>query len=340
MTRSSLAPTAPIVVIGSVTRDTLIHPFKGTSESLGGILYNTLALANLTDVPIVPVANVGYDVYDEVLEVIRPHTNVQTVGLRRTTEPNLQSTIVYVNDYGVQFDINRAQPVTFDQVLPFLDARAFMVTFPTGDDLRLTTLKAIAHVVHAPIHLDYHILSLGRDALGTRYLRKRSNWRDWLAQADVVQLNLFEASHLAGRSLQILDDFQTFAAQVLCLGPKMVAITRGADGSCLFCRNGAGGIDVVDVAAQVVEEVDATGCGDVYAAGFVVSLLETNDYLLAAKAASRVAAYKAGRRGLHAFDKGLRDALRAEDSYEACDRTPAPRMPADGVAVSTRPLGI
>jgi sugar/nucleoside kinase (ribokinase family) len=56
---------------------------------------------------------------------------------------------------------------------------------------------------------------------------------------------------------------------LLKLGPKVVALKRGADGCSVFTADGK-----IDVPAYAVEAVDPTGAGDCFDAGFVVGLLE------------------------------------------------------------------
>jgi fructokinase len=57
-------------------------------------------------------------------------------------------------------------------------------------------------------------------------------------------------------------------------GPKIVVLTRGADGACAFC---AGGM-MIEVPVQKVEVADTVGAGDTFNAGFLASLAE-NDLL-------------------------------------------------------------
>lgn len=58
------------------------------------------------------------------------------------------------------------------------------------------------------------------------------------------------------------------AKEILNLGPKVIAITAGEEGSHIFTTNENFHID-----APKVDVVDTTGAGDVYAAGFIASYL-------------------------------------------------------------------
>lgn len=239
----------------------------------------------------------GTDIYDEVLRVLDLFPNVLTTGLHRTLGTNVHSYILFANEYGTQYDEGGVEPVSYAQLQPHLDAALFLATFPTGYDLHLRTLRRLAQTATAPIYLDYHILALGRDAVGTRYLKRRPNWLEWVSCAAFLQLNLFEAEHLAGRRLSDSGALHRFGERVLDAGPSVVTITLGAEGSFMTYR-GLPGTICAHFAAIASNTIDPTGCGDVYSAAFIARYLETGNVEDAAQAANRAAALKASSSGL------------------------------------------
>ena len=85
-----------------------------------------------------------------------------------------------------------------------------------------------------------------------------------LAAAHVVLPSGSEAELLAG-----VAGPDEAARALLQLGPKVIALKRGAEGCSVFTAEGK-----IDVPAYPVEAVDPTGAGDCFDAGFVVGLLE------------------------------------------------------------------
>jgi len=74
---------------------------------------------------------------------------------------------------------------------------------------------------------------------------------------------------------------------------RLLVVTEGAAGSRLFWRG-----DVRRFRPPQVEEIDATGAGDIFATAFFIRLLETRDPWEAARFATRVAAISVTRSGL------------------------------------------
>ena len=73
----------------------------------------------------------------------------------------------------------------------------------------------------------------------------------------------------------------------------IVAVTRGRRGARMYADG-----RLLDVPPVTANEVDPTGAGDVWAAAFVIRLVETDDVTLAANFASAAAAISIERRGL------------------------------------------
>ena len=187
-----------VTIAGNITVDTIHRPGHAPATDLGGSVYCTVALAALApEIEVVPVANVGEDVYSEVVSLFAPLPNINLSGLRRVPDRNVHAHLFLVSEYGVQFDEGRAQPVNFSHLRPFLDCEFLLVTFPTGFDLELRTLRRASAECEGRVYLDYHILTRGRDETSVRYLRYRPNWREWTQTADYVQMNRFEAEHLS-----------------------------------------------------------------------------------------------------------------------------------------------
>lgn len=222
-----------ITVIGQVTKDALVFPSRGwvVSEGLGGALYTIGSIASLIDDAICPVCNVGTDIFDDVLTFLSRFKNVDTSGVRRLRDPNVHNYIIFVSEYGTQYDEHINEPIRLSQVKPFLGRSDFiLVSSMTGFDMSLTTLQQIKLAASCPIYFDYHILALARDALGNRFVRRRRNWLQWCAACDHLQMNQHEAESLSGFSLGNEEKALHFVTPILDRGVRSVAITFGAKG--------------------------------------------------------------------------------------------------------------
>lgn len=77
----------------------------------------------------------------------------------------------------------------------------------------------------------------------------------------------------AAREITGQEEYEKMAEKLLALGPKVVAVTMGADG-CLL----AGGGKMVRVAPFQVKVVDSTGAGDAFMGGLSFGLLQGWDF--------------------------------------------------------------
>lgn len=117
-----------------------------------------------------------------------------------------------------------------------------------------------------------------------------------LRQARVVFPTVQELEALTG--LQVGDgpsDDEPAAracARLLDLGPEIVALKQGAEGCSVYTREGR-----FHLPAFQVEEVDPTGAGDCFCAGFLAGLLKGMDVRGAARLANAVGALSVTEKG-------------------------------------------
>lgn len=301
-----------ITVVGSVNRGTHIFPHLGweVREILGGILYPVHALASLTDETIIPVCNVGADIFDNVIAFLRGFPNVDVSGVQRVERDNIHCYILFASEYGTQYDEGHEVPIVFSQVRPFLnESQLIFASSMTGFDFELRTLQRIGQNAKCPVYFDYHILALDRDPLGNRFVRRKRNWLKWCASCDHLQLNQFEAELLGACSIESEADLLPLAESILDCGVTSIAVTLGARGALVCWSEGRNvQIEWFD-AVKVSHSVDVTGCGDVFASAFIVHFLRTGELLKSYEFASKIAGLKCGFSGLN----GLADI--ADSSY-------------------------
>ncbi|KPK74642.1 MAG: hypothetical protein AMJ89_05750 [candidate division Zixibacteria bacterium SM23_73] len=294
-----------IVVIGTINRDTIIFPDGKKNESFGGILYNVLALSYLgrEDVKIYPVCNLGYDVYGQVVSHLKNCDNLELRGIKKVNCKNNHAFLL-INKKNQREETlkNKVPPLSFSQIKPFLEADVILVNFISGFDLSLLTLKKIRENTDALIFMDVHSLTLGVDPAkggGKRFFAAPENWREWIRQADMVQMNLPELKELSKRNLKSQQEIKEFGKYILNSGPKAVLVTLGEEGSLMIFDDKVQKFKGL----KVQRFKDSTGCGDVFSAGFLICYMHTKNLIKSVNFANYVAGEKCKISGVEGMKK-------------------------------------
>ena len=305
-----------IGIIGLINHDTIFMAGGRRIQDLGGILYNTTVMADLVgdDDRVYPVSRIGKECYDAMRDILDPRPAVDTRGVAVSPKGTSRNHIRYDEDLEkVEQLTNHVDPISLEQIEPFLDVDALLVNFIVGDDIALETMEAVRGSASGLLYLDVHNLCLGIDAEGYRQRRAPADWRRWIEMFDVVQMNEVEARLLAGAGneaaaagesgepgglLEVEDDFIAFGRSITALGPSVCIITRGSLGPVTVYREDDVIESVVVPSVPVAEMVDTTGCGDAFAAGFVTEYLASKDPVRATRLANRIASVNCTVAGL------------------------------------------
>lgn len=122
-------------------------------------------------------------------------------------------------------------------------------------------------------------------------LGSESDLVETLALADVLKPCKAAAREISGET-----DYEKMATKLLALGPKIVAVTMGAEGSLLATANTMDHVPALKVAV-----VDSTGAGDAFTGGLSFGLLqgwELPDAALFANACAALCCTKVGARAM------------------------------------------
>jgi sugar/nucleoside kinase (ribokinase family) len=295
-----------VAVIGTINRDT-IHLYQGgVSEGLGGILYNLYALSYLfgSSAWIHPVCNVGYDVYDDVFARLDKQKNIQLEGVRRVKRRNNHVTLFYPRE-GEKSEVlkGRVPPLSFERTKEILDSDFILVNFISGLDLTLATLKKVFSKRRGKLLIDLHSLTLGIDKDGRRFFRRPPNWEEYVRNCDYLQLNRKELEVITGSEDLKVEELHNRMRDLNRLGPQGVIVTLGRRGALASLREGNKTKTKRFYSSKSSEEVDTTGSGDVFSAGFIHSSLLSGDFFGAVEFANVVAGFKMGFSGV----EGLSD---------------------------------
>jgi len=293
-----------ITVVGHLCLDVIHHSDREETRSYGGIFFSLATLASLLGPKdtILPVFGVGKSDYDAFIERLQSYSNIDTSGIYKFNGPTNQVDLLYQNEHErTECSQNIAEPVPWKKIHSYLETDMVLVNMISGFDVTLETLDALRIEVresHIPVYMDVHSLTLGISNDAKRFHRPVVDWRRWLFWLHAAQMNEAEAAALTPERF----DETTFAKQALALNTKALFITRGAKGYSAF-------IDEHKQTQRIDEEgitegpaVDATGCGDVFAAAYCAHYLKSKNIRVSASFANRVAARKAGLPGSQEID--------------------------------------
>ncbi len=285
-------PVADVLVVGHVTKDLIRIPGRAEAEQPGGsAFYVAAALSRL-----------GLDV--EVLTRVAPADDpdllqpLRALGVRVRNLPT-PSTTVFENAYRDP-SLRRRDQRVLGLAAPFSPAdlegraaRAIHLGPLTQGELGPGVIAA-ARLRTQRLALDgqgllRRLVAVGDGGAGWRV--EPARWSDEdraLAMLDVLKVDDAEAEALVGVRAP-----EGAAARLADLGVKEVLITFADRGSLLHVDGE--GQRIPAAAPRAV--VDATGCGDTYAAGYLGRRLAGHAPLAAARFAAVIAAAKLEARG-------------------------------------------
>lgn len=153
-----------------------------------------------------------------------------------------------------------------------------------NEECRKACYKAVRIVKEAGGKISFDP-NLRPELLGIEKIREISE--PILSSCEVVLPSEEEAKMLAGTK-----DAEDACQKLLEYGPEIVALKRGEKGSWIFTAK-----DKIEVASFPVKEIDPTGAGDCFDAGFVVGLLREWPLEKVARFANAVGALAVTKKG-------------------------------------------
>jgi len=291
-------------VVGSMVWDTIYgrDPAQPAVEEWGGISYSLAALdATLADDwVIVPIIKVGRDLADRANAFLRTLRHL-TPGTRfvEVPVPNNRVTLrYYQRERRCEQMAGGVPPWTWPELGPLVaDLDALYVNFISGYEMDLATAELLRRGFARLLYADLHSLFLGKEPDGTRVPQPLPDAPAWFGCFDVIQLNEEEMEQLGP------DPFAV-AAGALARGCRTLVVTLGSRGAAYFTGHPVR-TALIPADAAPVPDGDPTGCGDVFGATVVASLLNGVSLEEALRRGTRMGARNVTHRGA----TGLRDHL-------------------------------
>lgn len=272
-----------ICVVGHLTNDTVETLGERTALPGGTAYYTTMALSQLKVSRLVVFTTVSED-------CIEPPEALRRKGVEVHVKSSAVTTSI-VNQYDEIRPDHRIQTVTAvaermnRSDLAGIRARVFHLGPLTSNDLDLGLIRNLSKI--GSVSLD--IQGLLRHVVGTEIVVK--DWRDKRSYLPFV--SVLKASEAEARLLTGTGNMYTAARRIADWGVPEVIVTLGRRGSVVLHRGNLRRIP----AYQPASEVDPTGCGDTYMAGYLYKRLKGSDCGAAGKFGSVMAACKLGYYG-------------------------------------------
>lgn len=295
MRRPNALSGIKIGIIGTINRDTIIIDNRPAVDSWGGILYNIKYLCENSKAEIIPVANIGKDAYQSILKLLKQYDNLNLSCINRAQSKNNHCLLRY-STISEKKEILKGgvPPLKYSQVSSLLECDLILVNFISGKDIGLKALEKLRQNYKGIIYVDIHSLTLGRRRLSgeegwRRYLRKHRFWNRYADTADIIQMNGSEFEILSGNSYSIEAVNRFYIGRLK--NCRCLIITLGSVG-CLLVYGGRKVTCELVKSPKIKTVFDTTGCGDVFAAGFIIEYLRATDYASAARQGNRLAAIR------------------------------------------------
>jgi sugar/nucleoside kinase (ribokinase family) len=279
-----------------------------TIEEWGGSGYSLAALDAVlgNDWTVVPLIKIGRDFAAKGAQFLRDLRCVQPAArFIEVPYANPRVRLVY-DEAGRRCEglTGGVPPWTWAELGPMvMGLDAVYANFITGFEADLATMRALRQAFKGPIYGDIHSLALGRRDDGVRYYRPVEEALGWLTAFDYAQVNEDEMTQLGPQPLEL-------ATRALTNGTRAVIVTLAERGAVYFAASESGLVKTERIAPEGGPvSGDPTGCGDVFGATCVASLLNGLPIEAAIVAANRMARRNVSYHGATGLQHHLRGTI-------------------------------
>lgn len=299
-----MATKADICCIGHITRDCVITPQQTVQMPGGTAYYFAMCMAHLPRTPQFKlITKMGAGSREVINDLAERNIDV-------TCHPARQ-TVYFENTYGENAN-NRSQrvlalgdPFTIDDVKD-VEAEVFHLGSLLFDDFPPDMVKALSERGRISLDVQGYLREVRGDQVHT------ASWRhkDYiLSCTDILKLNGHEMKALSHSGSP-----RTVARELAAYGVKEVIITLGSAGSLIYADK-----RFFEIPAYPPQQLlDATGCGDTYAAGYLYARSQGMLYSEAGRFAAALCTLKLENNG--PFNRSI------EEAREVMSHEPQPKL--------------
>jgi len=253
------------LVIGHVARD-----LTPNGSQLGGTVAYSALTARALGLRVGIVTAAGSDV------LLEPLKDIPQVSIKSDSTTTFEN--IYKDDGRIQYLRSQASPIDFDHIPGVWRDASIIHLAPIANEIETDLPKNFSEVF---LGLTPQGWMRQRDSEGLVSTRKWENSEPALSQANAIVIS---REDVGGDDILI----EHMAGQT-----KILVVTEGADGAVLYWNG-----DRRRFRAPTVQEVDATGAGDIFATAFFFRLWKTRDPWEATRFATLIASHSVERAGL------------------------------------------
>jgi len=253
------------LVIGHVARD-----LTPNGSQLGGTVAYSALTARALGLRVGIVTAAGSDV------LLEPLKDIPQVSIKSDSTTTFEN--IYKDDGRIQYLRSQASPIDFDHIPGIWRDASIIHLAPIANEIETALPKSFSEVF---LGLTPQGWMRQRDSEGLVSTRKWENSEPALSQANAIVIS---REDVGGDDILI----EHMAGQT-----KILVVTEGADGAVLYWNG-----DRRRFRAPTVQEVDATGAGDIFATAFFFRLWKTRDPWEATRFATLIASHSVERAGL------------------------------------------
>ncbi len=295
-----------IAVLGPIPRDTIYTHHQEIIKKYGCVSHPVIALAKLLkdDGEVYPVSHVHKADYNNILEVFKPYTNINTSFISDEADRGTVIELKFIDQNNrIERQTACMKPIISADVKPLKDIDVYVFVPITDFEISLNTLKYIKKKKKGLIVFDAHGPTTSMGMTGDRYRKFWVDMDEWLRYIDILKMNLeesqacwlkkeYSSDEMSSYEEDKTDHLDEMAIHVLDKGVKYFYVTLDAKG-CVFYHKEGDEIKKQFVKSVYVDHVvDTTGCGDSFAGGLAYGFAVYKDPIKAAQFANALGALR------------------------------------------------
>ncbi|MCX8056985.1 MAG: PfkB family carbohydrate kinase [Ignavibacteria bacterium] len=276
-----------IIVIGHPCID-IIHQNNYEFKSYGGVIYSLIGflIVAKSDDELIPIFKLDEIHFERYFEIIKKYPQIKKELIEKN-QSSLNVVHLFFEGEHLNFECyqSTAPKIEVEKYIRLIPKDTnFYVNMISGFELELDDLKLIRKNFSGKIYFDFHTLTRGMNDEGKRVYRPIENWRDWVSNCNLIQLNEIEMENLTPEKLSEKD----FALEALKVGAQVVNITKGEKGATsYFIENDE--LKEIHIAPEKnLTFKSNVGCGDIFGAVFAYNYFRNENIETCLKEAVKI----------------------------------------------------